>query len=817
MSEERERDLVLSPNEFSYVLDTTKGLVSSVVGPFKMSLSNSDKIVAFNETTKRFEESAVSKAISRFVSAPENWYVVLKNPTRDGTHPRIGSANSLPELKIGKQINIPGPCSFALYPGQMAKVIRGHQLRSNQYVLARVYDSDALGTDSTYEVGELLIIKGTDVSFYIPPTGIKVIPTESGAYVRDAVSLEKLEYCILLNEEGEKKYIHGPAVVFPEPDEIFVINQETGDAKFKAIELSPISGIHVKVTEEYCDEYTENAEDSNSKNRTKCTNHKVGEELFITGNDQLIYYPRPEHAIITYDNKVLHHAIAIPEGEGRYLLNRRTGDVTMIKGPKMYLPDPREEVVVHRKLSAKECELIYPNNKEVLRHNTGSEVLPVLSCDLFYTSPETYSYSGTGNIPTINASRITTTNAICLDNLDNGFIGQDTVSIDKNSGFNRGNKYSKPRTITLDNKYDGVVTVNVWTGYAANVVSKKGTRKVVVGPQTYLLEYDETLEGIELSTGTPKSTDNLIKTAYLRIDNNKVSDVVRVQTKDFVDIDLKLSYCVDFIPEKKDKWFSVDNYVKFLTDRMRSMLKNEAKKYSLEEFYINATDIVRKVVLKQTEKNSKGYTFEENGMIVTDVEVLENQITNTDVANIFEKHQFNIVSESLKLSSADKQMEVAEKLAKAEQRRLELEMTTKLDGLKANEMVHRAEEAAQKAAKEAVKSLSALDDAIATSQLARQKKIDDQKIALQKEYDKLEVDKQKAYTDAIKKVIDSISPDLVSALTTSAKADMLCDVACSLSPYALASGDESIADVVNKLLRGTSLEGLLDVVTKENK
>ena len=43
---------------------------------------------------------------------------------------------------------------------------------------------------------------------------------------------------------------------------------------------------------------------------------------------------------------------------------------------------------------------------------------------------------------------------------------------------------------------------------------------------------------------------------------------------------------------------------------------------------------------------------------------------------------------------------------------------------------------------------------------------------------------------------------------------MLKGVAESLSPYALAGADESVSDVVNKLLRGTSLEGIIDKVVK---
>ena len=79
--------------------------------------------------------------------------------------------------------------------------------------------------------------------------------------------------------------------------------------------------------------------------------------------------------------------------------------------------------------------------------------------------------------------------------------------------------YTKPRTITIDNKYEGAVAITVWTGYAVNVVSKNGTRKVVTGPTTYLMEYDETLEAISLSSGKPKTTDKLINDVYLRVDN----------------------------------------------------------------------------------------------------------------------------------------------------------------------------------------------------------------------------------------------------------------------------------------------------------
>lgn len=54
--------------------------------------------------------------------------------------------------------------------------------------------------------------------------------------MRNAVTLERLEYCILLDEDGNKRFIEGPDVVFPEPTERFV--EKNGFRKFKAIELN---------------------------------------------------------------------------------------------------------------------------------------------------------------------------------------------------------------------------------------------------------------------------------------------------------------------------------------------------------------------------------------------------------------------------------------------------------------------------------------------------------------------------------------------------------------------------------------------------
>jgi len=795
MAEDRERDVVLSPNEYCYVLDKTKGLVSVLVGPTKMSLSTSDSLVIFSETDKKFVEAYAAGAIKTFVSAPENWYTILKNPTKNNDHPRVGTANSLPELNIGRKINIPGPTSFALYPGQMAKVVQGHRLNTNQYLLVKVYDTTNVDNDD-YEVGQQIVIKGEDVSFYIPPTGFEVIPNADGSYVRDAVTLERLQYCIKKNEAGEKKYVNGPAVVFPEADETFINNPETNSPIFRAIELSDISGIYVKVIADYKDGDVE---------------HKTGEELFITGKNQLIYYPRPEHAIIDYDGKVLHHAIAIPAGEGRYVLNRLTGDIKMVRGPKMYLPDPRFEVIVKRKLTEKECKLWYPGNKDVLAYNVPNLVS--------YASLD--SFSNSRSIATTSLSD-TCTFAINTSSLANGFTGQDNVTTDE--GFKRGNTYSKPRTITIDNKFDGVVSIDVWTGYAINVVSKDGKRKTIVGPQTYLLEYNETLETVIVEKdGVPQET------VFLQYNNQRIDNAISAQTKDFVDIVVDVSYYVGFMSGKEDDWFCIKDYVRDLSDYEGTRIKNVIKKCSLEEFYSNPSEIIENATVmtgpvattsgKSSEKKNTFIGFA-NGMCVDSVEVTNVKILNNAIDDMLHRHQAEIVAKSLELSAANKEIAVVKELEKIENQKIDLEYQrsmhkidvtnkTEVEKLEKQEKIRTMKSTFDQNVLEAEKALQPIKDAIKKAKLDRDKMESDQTLAWQKEHEKLESDRLKGYTDAVKRVVDSISPDLIAAMTTSSNADMLKEVATAISPYALANGNESVSDVVNRLLRGTPLEGII--------
>lgn len=793
----RQKDLVLSTNEFVFIQNKTNGQIRTYTGPIMVTISAQESMVIFNPKTKRFQETTdFEQARQLFTSAPENWYVVLKNPAGDGTHPDSAKASNSPELEIGKKINVSGPCSFSLFPGQMTRVIQGHRLRSNQYLLARVYDADAaekskatildaegneVKSKEKYFSGQLLVIKGTEISFYIPPTGIEVIPVggKGDTYVRDAITLERLEYSILKDEDGEKRYIHGPAVVFPKPTETFVESPKGGHI-FRALELSPISGIYVKVIADYKDE--------------NGTEHKTGEELFITGKDQMIYYPRPEHAMIQYDGKYMHHAIAIPEGEGRYILNRLTGEIKTVKGPAMYLPDPRTEVVVKRKLSERECNLYYPGNADVLRYNLGLNERKVEQM------------AAKGNTSTTDA----------INNVYSTSNQLDTLAIfEVNANISRGVSYTKPRTITLDTKYEGVVSITVWTGYAICVVSKSGNRDIVVGPATRLLDYDESLESIVDAEGND--------TVFLKLDNNRINDIISAITAEGVNVQLDLDYSVSFERKENANWFNINNYTSFITDAMRNAIKTAIQKCSVQDLGMdNATEIIRNVVLN----NENTRKFVDNDSIITDVELRRIGLEKTVAATI-ERHRNEVLSKNLELEAANSKMEVIKALAEVEKTEAELSNANKMYQLAldnqyreeelAKEESYNAQVRAAKAAETQAKAdLQVLLDAIQTAELARNKKAADETIRVKQENAKIEAEKQKVYAETVKSMMASVSPDLIAALTAKANAEVLTTGMKSMSPYAIANG-ESVSDTVNKLLRGTPLEGIIDNFTRGNE
>ena len=859
-----ERDLILSPNEYALVSDATKGSIDCYVGPFKTSLAGTDKCVLFDNKTKRFRPVSMQEGTQLFYTAPEGYYIILKNVAEAGKNPSGSGKLSTPTLRVGKKVNIPGPASFALWPGQMAKVIEGHKLRSNEYLLVQVYDEEAaranwdsaviktqvaetgtsdianagtaplaqrhhgvgpltratdtkkptldIPTADELVMGKLFVIRGTEVSFYIPPTGVEIVTEkwEGGErYVREAVTLERLEYCLLLDQNGTKRYVHGPDVVFPRPTEKFVeagikSNPDKAKAKkFRAQELTPASGIHIRVIADYTEEPVGGAP---GVKRT------AGDELFITGSDQTIYYPREEHAIIKYGEQEIYYGIAIPVGEARYVLDRDSGVISLVKGPQIFLPDPRTQVIINRALPLNLVELMYPGNQEAiavnatrLNVNTDSG----LEGDAIYAAIALNSNDG-GYAASAAAGIGDTNKRVMIRGASKALPGD---------AFDRKNKHTAPRSIVLNTKFDGAVSSDIWTGYAMLLVRKSGERRVVQGPLNVMMEYDESPQVMSLSRGKPKTTDSLLRTVYLLTRANKVADIINIETRDFIKLDVKLSYRVNFEGEP-ETWFNVDNYVKFLCDHMRSRVRASIQKLGIEEFYNNHTDIIRDVVLGAAIKGEKraGTLFEENGMRIYDVEVLDVKILNPDIEQLLIKSQKSTIQNALLIADEKRKLDYVNSIESLKQdtQRAQAETLKVALGLQSNAAKMQLEcdlitisAKAESEAKEHARRLATeqANGEITSARLEIEMQAAEAHLELEKEQQAQRLAVIQAEVQAVVDKAKAISPDLIAALSIFGERAMVEKVAEAMAPMSILGGKDggSVIDILKKLLEGTNL------------
>ena len=824
-----EKDLALAPNEFALVMDETTGVVKTYTGPLAASLSKTEKVVVFDPAEKRFRRAHASADHQLKRVAPEGFYVSLKNPASDDKQPPEKERSVAPPLDIGRKVNMAGPVTFALWPGQMADVIQGHHLRQDEYLIGRVYDSaaaqesyeegiavaqDGDDTESTAHglskeqltTGKLFIIQGTRVSFYIPPTGIEILRSkETGECIQNAVSLERLEYCLLLDQNGSKRYVQGPSVVFPCPTEEWVEDEE-GSRKFRAIELGITQGIYVKVIADYKDE--------------EGTEHKAGEELFITGEATPIYFPREEHAVIKYGDRRVHCGVAIPAGEARYVLKRLEGQIELKKGPSIFLPDPRTELVVRRVLPPRLCGLMYPGNEEALALNvtlSGSletEAAPQAANALMLdgsgpargmSGARTFPGAGGGGLPGVYTDVSTMPRR---QSPSSEFTGD---SVDREGQF------SQPRSITLDSKFEGAVGMTVWEGYAVMLADRHGNRRVVQGPETALLEYDEIPHVLTLSSGRPKNTDTLRPTVYLKVQNNYVTDIIHAETKDYCRVEMKLTYRLNFEGDP-EKWFSVENYVKLLSDHMRSMVRNEVRKHGVKEFYQRATDILRDLILGASEEGDRpGRSFPENGMRILDVEVLQVALPR-EMQTLLEAQEHATIRRELQMEEMEAVQTFTEK--RENHVRNEVETLEKTRAMKegiargVNEDAHNtaaallaAQQLHEKAVQEGQQAQETRLAEIA--QATRERTSADAAAEAQrvKAVDELRIAFMEAEATATKTRMESMSPQLVAALQAVGDQATIVQIAEAMSAQGLIKtvSGTPVAEVLSNILKGSPL------------
>ena len=159
-----------------------------------------------------------------------------------------------------------------------------------------------------------------------------------------------------------------------------------------------------------------------------------------------------------------------------------------------------------------------------------------------------------------------------------------------------------------------------------------------------------------------------------------------------------------------------------------------------------------------------------------------------------------------KLAEYEKQE--AELKFKNEKNQIDLNKQLETERMAAREALEEKKRAELMASKMAESDLQTVLDAISAAKLDRAKREDAAKIETEKQLAELEKAKQEAYAETVKKIMESVSPDLIAAMTSKSNAEMLSMVTQAIAPYAMTK-DESVAEFCQKLLKGTSLEDVI--------
>jgi len=353
-----------------------------------------------------------------------------------------------------------------------------------------------------------------------------------------------------------------------------------------------------------------------------------------------------------------------------------------------------------------------------------------------------------------------------------------------------------------------VPSTNVWVGYAVLVVDKQGRRRVEQGPKNLLLEYDETFEVVQLSTGKPKTTDRLIETVFLRVLNNKVSDECIIETTDHVTVTLRYSMRVNFEGASMH-WFEVENYVKFLCDHVRSVLKGNIKKHAIETFYAQSVDIIRDAILGRPDDKGvrSGMLFTENGMRVTDVEVLDVIIDDSDISALLRARrglEMTEKQEGIKRGEATARAETSNHLA-------EIEIAATADRLRLALAVVSSDLERLTAQRKSIDATNAIADAEHASELARERSAAELQTHIDKARQELVLAALKAEVEAAVARFGAAQGGFSEALLTLSNHEVLAKVAEAMSVQSFVGG-KTLTDVIDKVFAGTPLAGLMDRV-----
>lgn len=184
--------------------------------------------------------------------------------------------------------------------------------------------------------------------------------------VRTALELTETEFAVIIKADGTQRVVAGPTRLFLEPYERF----RTAGANrgvYNAYHPNETQGVLLRVLaksirkEELAKELPPGAEEFLDK-----ATFTIGDEIFIKGlaayiipsNNFVICDPKTRTPHMGNDHEGIYvEGIRVDQKSAIYIRNLKTGKVTLVKGERLYIPDPRKEEQVFRRLKSHEWNL----------------------------------------------------------------------------------------------------------------------------------------------------------------------------------------------------------------------------------------------------------------------------------------------------------------------------------------------------------------------------------------------------------------------------------------------------------------------------
>ncbi|MFT3770780.1 MAG: hypothetical protein QM820_35605 [Minicystis sp.] len=735
MTERTSRKIPVTERQFLWVQDDDKGEVTLHVGPTMVSPTAADRVVV-DDGEGGFREDSSGRP-QQMVELSDSQYAVLFNPLGENEGGpngkfRAGRNESRP-LRNGTRAMIPGPCSFYLRPGQRVDVRDAHELASNQYLVVKVYGevdttapyyqvtgrsaaitrataetpvdaaqaTDGEVRDVVLKRGQLIVIRGLDTQFYIPPTGVDIVPDtsvdESGA---------------TLSASAAQRVLAALAPPPPPPAEPMAAfgppaaKAELADDEAPAEEQTrgPRRGVAVV--------------DQSARSRQRVAAPPPAQAASFAAPAPA---PLPQAQTLSElstlstvrraierearQARLVRQAVVLGEKEYCVIIDAdgkreiKVGparvfpgpyDVFMVEGSRNRVYDAYEllpqralwlriiATISREELAARlprgfalDKDQYYPGDELLL---TGVSTFFVPFNEIEVLSPQT-GQAVVGNDHRnvfIEAIGIDQKSGIYVRDLTTGEVrlvrGKQSYLVDPRKevqitrtvpaeSWNLWISFNEPH------KGTGAAVTTPWAlsisvphNMAALATSADGQR-IITGPCVDLLGYEETLTPILLSTGSPKSDQDPLKTCFLRVAGNRITDVITVETIDFVAIHVRVSLSVTFLPEHKDRWFNHENYIQVLCDHLRSIVRSRCRTLPLSTLWPQIPAVIRDTILgERTAAGGRpGRAFPENGTVVTEVEVLSADIVDPKIADLMRRVQ----SEFVQLQIGDRQAEEA--------------------------------------------------------------------------------------------------------------------------------------------------------------